>query len=349
MKRVIVYGLLTLILGAMLAVWAAGTWLLESPDGIRWLLREVSRRTPVKIDARVVTGGIGKTLRMEGVTVRWPHGEAAVQELRLRCRPLWLPFGRLAVQELSLRGVSIQDNEPDSGKPPDLAWPLLTGTPEWLDAWIDHLQVDGLRYRRLETPPVTMTSISAALNWRHAVLTATNLDIITPEGRATGAVTAGFEHPTLTAALAVTPARPVSDYSRFDLRARLLPGRAPEQLAGKVSLTALRGSRKSLELAGDVGMTRNSFNLRGLELTRTGATGHDPGGRDRPPYRHRAPVPPGPPGGRPRPLGGNRHGHRPLGRPLRGGDRRPLHRTVRPGQQGGDVADGTTQRDLLGG
>jgi translocation and assembly module TamB len=268
MKRIIVYGLLTLILGSVLAVWAAGTWLLESPDGFRWLLREVSRRTTVKIDARYVTGGIGKTLRMEGVTVRWPHGEAEVQELRLRCRPLWLPFGKLAVQELSLRGVSIQDNEPDSGKPPDLTWPQLPGTPDWLDAWIDRLQVDGLSYRRLETPPVTVTGISAALTWRHAVLTATNLTVTTPEGRATGAVTAGFEHPALTAALSVIPAKPVSGYSRLDLRARLLRGTAPEQLAGTVSLTALAGPRKSLELAGDVGMTRNAINLRGLEVTR---------------------------------------------------------------------------------
>ena len=273
MKRVIIYGLLTLILGAVLTVWVGGSWLLESPDGIKWLLSEVSRRTPVKIDAHVVTGGIGKTLRMDGVTVRWPLGEVTAEEFRLRCRPLWLPFGRLAIQELSLRGVSLQDNEPDSGKPPELVWPLLTGTPDWLNAWIDQFQVTDLRYRHLANPPVIVTGISAALTWRHAVLTATNLEVLTPEGRVTGAITAGFDHPTLTAALSVIPTKPVSDYSRFDLRTKLLPGLSPEQLAGPVSLTAYRGSQKSLELAGDVGMTRNVFNLRGLNLSRSGRRG----------------------------------------------------------------------------
>ena len=274
MKRIISYGLLSLPLGAVIAVWAAGTWLLESPDGIRWLLREVSRRTTVKIDARAVTGGIGKTLRMDGVTVRWSFGEVAVEELRLRCRPLWLSFGKLAVQELSLRRVRIQDNEPETGKPPDLTWPRLTGVPAWLRAWVDHLQVDGLVYQRLATTPVSITSISAVLDWRQNVIAATNMDISTPEGRVIGAVTAGFDHPTLTAALSVIPNKPVSNYSRFELRTRLLSGRPPEQLAGPVSLTAYRGSKKSLELAGDVGMTRNAFNLRGLNLSRPGRRGN---------------------------------------------------------------------------
>ena len=348
MKRVIVYGLLTLILGTVLAVWAAGTWLLESPDGIRWLLREVSRRTTVKIDARYVTGGIGKTLRMEGVTVRWPHGEAAVQELRLRCRPLWLPFGKLAVQELSLRGVSIQDNEPDSGKPPDLTWPQLTGTPDWLDAWIDRLQVDGLSYRRLETPPVTVTGISAALTWRHAVLTATNLDVTTPGGPRHGG---GYGR--------IRPPRahrgPVGHPGQT--RLRLFPLRSPGQAAPRHRPRAAcrhglpHCTDRPPKVPGTGRQRRNDPERHQSERARghpTGTAGHRPGGRDRPPYRLRAPDPPGPPGGRPRPLAGNRHDHRPHGGPLRGGDRNPLRRTVRPEQHGECVADGPPHRLLLG-
>lgn len=273
MKRLIVYGSLALVLGVIGAVWGAGTWLLESPDGVRWLLRELSRRTPVRIDVRAVAGGIGKTLRLEGVTVHWPQGEATAEELRLRCRPLWLPFGHLAVQELSLRGVRIRDNQADSGKPPDLSWPRLTGVPAWLDAWVDRFQVDGLEYRRLADPPVTVTRVAAALDWRHAALSVTGLEAVVPQGRAAGMMAAGFDRPSLTANLAITPAQPISGYSRFDLRARLLPGRLPEQLAGPLSLTAFSGTRKMLELTGEAGTTRTTVNLRGLELLRTGCRG----------------------------------------------------------------------------
>ncbi len=273
MKRTIVYTLLAMTLGMIGAVWAAGSWLLESPDGIRWLLKELSSRNPVKVEVRAITGGIGETLRMEGVTVRWPNGKAELKELRLRCRPLWLPFGHLAVQELFLRGVRIQDDQPDSGAPPDLTWPRLAASPRWLDAWVDRLQVDDLEYRRLATPPVIITTITALLDWRRDLLSVTNLAVTTPEGRAAGRVTAGFVRPTLTATLSLSPLRPLSGFSRFDLCARLLPGRAPEQLAGKLSLTALQGGKSSLELSGDMGMTQNAFNVRGAELLRSGRRG----------------------------------------------------------------------------
>ena len=272
MSRVIVYGLLILVLGGMAAVWGGGAWLLESPDGVRWLLRRVSTRTAVRIDTRTVTGGIGQTLRLEGVTVRWPLGKVDIDEVRLRCRPLLLPFGHLAVQDLFLRGVRIQDNEPDTGRPPDLTWPRLSA-PGWLDAWIDRLRVEGLTYRRLENPPLAITGISAALDWRHAALSARNLTISLPTGTVTGSAAAGFDRPSLSANLSFTPPQPVAGATRFDLRARLLPGRSPEQLSGTVSFAALSGRRASLELIGDLGVARDSLTLKGLKLTRPGIRG----------------------------------------------------------------------------
>ena len=90
MKRIILYGSLALILGGILAVLSAGSRLLGSPQGVRWLLGELSQRTDVKIHARSITGGMRKGVRMEGVTIRWPLGEATVKEIRLRCQPLLL-------------------------------------------------------------------------------------------------------------------------------------------------------------------------------------------------------------------------------------------------------------------
>ena len=273
MKRFIIYGTLTLILVVVGGVWSVGSWLLESPQGVRWLLGELSRRTPVKIQARTVTGGIGKTLRLEGMTVSWPLGGATLEEFRLRCRPLLLPFGHLAVQELFLRGVRVRDDQPDSGKPPELTWPKLTGVPTWLDAWVDRLQVDDLEYRRLGGAPVKITSFSGAVDWRHDLLTATALELVVLQGRAAGTIAAGFGRPTLLATITATPTGPLSGFSRFDLRARLLSGSLPEQLSGPLSLTAFRGSHTGIELAGDLGVTRNSLNLRNLKITRPGERG----------------------------------------------------------------------------
>ncbi len=278
MKRIILYGSLALILGGILAVLSAGSRLLGSPQGVRWLLGELSQRTDVKIHARSITGGMRKGVRMEGVTIRWPLGEATVKEIRLRCQPLLLPFGQLAVEELSLHGVRIQDNRPDSGKPPELTWPELTGAYTRLNAWIDRLELDDLEYRRPAEPPVAITRFSAAVEWRHFALTATTLELVVPAGQVTGMITAGFGRPTLAANItmtpgAATPVSPAAGFSRFQLRTRLFPGNSPHLLAGPLTLTAFRDSRKVLELTGDILTTRNALNLRGVNLIRTGQRG----------------------------------------------------------------------------
>ncbi len=273
MKRIIVYGSLTLILVAIISVWSAGTWLLGYPGGVRWLLHELSQRTPVTVTARNVSGGIGKQLRVEGVTFRWPHGEATVEELRLSCRPLWLPLGHLAVQELSLRTVRIRDNRPDDGKPPELIWPQLTGIPLWLDAWVDHLQVENLTYQRLTQTPVAITRLFTALDWRHATLTATSLELVIPQGSVSGAITAGFGRPALVASLTATPKVPAAGFSRFDIRTRLLPGKRQEQLAGPLTLTTYKGARQELVLSSNITTARDSLNVTGINLIQTGRRG----------------------------------------------------------------------------
>ena len=273
MKRVIIYGSLLLILGTFAAVWSAGSWLLESPDGVRWLFREISRRTALKVGARSVSGGLGSTLRVEGLILRWPEGEAAAEELRLRCRPLWLSFGHLAIQELTLRGVRIRDDRPASGRPPELVWPRLSGAPAWLNGWVDLLTVAGMEYRRSGEAPLRITRGAATLHWRHAVLTATALELAAPAGRLSGRVTAGFGPPSLSALLTALPATPRSGLSRIDLQTRLCPGRLPGELAGPLSLTAFTGTRRALDLTGELGVLPAAVTLRGMTLTRPGQRG----------------------------------------------------------------------------
>ncbi len=273
MKRILFYGSLILILGGMFALRIAGTWLLDSPEGVRWLFSELSLRTTVKIHARTVSGGMRQTLRMEGVTIRWPLGEATVEKLRLRSTPLRLPLGQLDIEELSLSGVSIRDNRPDNGKPPELTWPLLAGAPAWLNARIHRLQVENLEYRQRGEVPVTISGVSAGVEWRHAVLTTSALELALPAGRATGVITAGFGRPALAADITVIPASPAGDFSRFQLRATLHPSASSRLLAGPLSLTAFRGPRKGAELTGDIATTASTVKLTGLNLTRPGVRG----------------------------------------------------------------------------
>ncbi|WP_298436055.1 translocation/assembly module TamB domain-containing protein [Geobacter sp.] len=273
MKRTVAYGVIALLLALLVAGGAGLRWVTGTPEGARWLLAAVSRLTPLTITAREVAGKAGSDLRLEGMRIAWKDGSMEAGTLRLRWQWLLLLSGEVAVKELALEGVRVQDNTPPSPLPPDLGWPRVGGLAARLDGWVDRLRIERLSYRRLTEPPVTVTRLAASLAWHDRFLTLARAAVDTLGGSAAGSVVAGFERPALRLDLAAVPARPLSGFDRFALRARLLPGRAPEQAAGKVALTATAGRSRHLELTGEAGVTRTSFNLRNLRLSERGRKG----------------------------------------------------------------------------
>lgn len=273
MKRAAKYFLLAVVTAVLLAGTAALAWLCGTPQGAGWLLESVSRHTRLKISARTVEGRLLDHLRLTGVRVSLPLQEAEIEVIELRWQALALLTGKVVVQELALAGVRVRDNTPVSERPPDLAWPRVPERAALLAGWIGRLRVDGLDYRRPDERPVTVTHISSSLTWRNAQLTLEQLSVVSATGRLAGTVAAGFQQPSLRVDLTVTPSRPVAEMDRFSIQARLSPARAPEQLAGSAAVSGAAGSKQRLELAGEVGMTRDSFNLRRLRLAIPGRSG----------------------------------------------------------------------------
>src|SRR6185369_12259956 len=186
---------------------------------------------------------------------------------------LLLLAGTVAVQELVINGVRIQDDAPPDNKQPILLWPRMPRTVRLFDGKIARFRVTSLSYRLLHEQPARVTSIDTSVSWQDGLLTISNLEAASPSGRISGSISAGFDRPSLTAELAIVPAHPVAEMDRFSLRLRRSSGMAHEQIAGMVTFSGSAGSRKVLELSGDVGMAREAFNLRRLHLTRPGQRG----------------------------------------------------------------------------
>jgi translocation and assembly module TamB len=272
-KRATKYLLGAALLAAVGALVGAVAWLAGTTAGARWLLDTVSRHSQVKIVVRQVEGRILDHLRVAGVRVVAPQQEVEIDSLELRWQPFILLTGRVAVNELALQGVRVRDNTPASGKPPELAWPGRSGLPAQVDGRIEVLRVDGLTYRHLDEKPVIVTKIAASFAWSDQLISLVGLDVVAPVGRVTGNMAAGFRAPSLRLDLAVTPAQPVAGMNQISFQARLRSARTPEQLAGSVTVSGTAGAKKLLELAGEVGMTHDSFNLRQLRLTGPGLRG----------------------------------------------------------------------------
>lgn len=266
-------------LGAAVAIALAGVaigvvvWVVATTHGTRWLLASVTPLSGIGFSAQKIEGRIIDHLLLTEVRVSLAHQKLELGSLELRWKPLLLLAGTVAVQELTLNGVRIQDDAPPDNKPPVLAWPRVPESAQLFDGKIARLRVTNLSYRHLQEQPVRVTSFAGSVTWQDNLLSISDLKAVAPFGQINGTFSAGFKQPFLTADLAIAPAQPLAEMDRFSLQARRSSATGPEQIAGAITIAGSAGTRKLLELSGDVGMAHNAFNVRRLRLTRPGRRG----------------------------------------------------------------------------
>ncbi|NVN91528.1 MAG: hypothetical protein HXX11_13135, partial [Desulfuromonadales bacterium] len=248
-------------------------WVVSTPQGARWLLASVATLSGGRFSALKVQGKMREHLLLSGVRVDLGQQKLELDSLELRWKPLLLLTGTIAVQDLLITGARIQDDAPLDTKPPDLNWPRASQPVRLLDGRILRLRVTNLSYRHLREQPLLLTSLAGSVTWQNGMLSIADLSADSPSGRIHGMVAAGFTHPTLTTDLALSLAQPLAEMDRFTVLARKSRNSGTEQFAGMITVAGSAGTRKLLELSGEVGLTRNSFNLRRLRLTRPGQKG----------------------------------------------------------------------------
>jgi translocation and assembly module TamB len=261
------------LLALLLLAGAGLYWLVGTTGGARFALTRLPRPGGIRITVRTVEGRLLDRLRLSGVRLEESKLSAEVDRLDLSWQPHALVNWELAVRELAASGVRIQDDRPPSGAEPNLSWPRLSTLAQRLSAQVSSLKVTNLSYRHLKDPPLTLTGLSAALVYRDGLLTLSQLVASAPQGRLSGELVAGLAHPALRIDLVLVPEKPVGGVDLFSLQARLSAGKDPEILAGTLAAAGRSGGAQRLELTGELGMTRNSFRLRDLNLQRPGKPG----------------------------------------------------------------------------
>ena len=272
MKRVALY-IGWAAIGMLLLFLAGSFWLLDTTAGARFAVGALPALAGVRVSVQGVEGRLLDRLQLTGLRVSRPKLEARVERLEISWEPRQLLHGDLVVHELAITGVSVQDDQPPSGKPPQLSWPRVSGAARRLGARIDRFRLQGLSYRRLQAPPLVVTQATAGIDYRRGLLTLSQFRLLSPGGRLSGEIVAGLSYPRLSIDLAAVPAAPVQDMDYFSLQARLLPGRGPEQLSGGIALAGRSGGAQRLELSGRLGMSGDVLSLRGLHLDRPGRRG----------------------------------------------------------------------------
>lgn len=274
MKRLRGHGLGAAVALALAgAAMACAVWAVATTSGTRWLLSTIPPLAGISFSAQKIEGRIIDQLQLTHVRLGLGLQKIELDGFRLSWKPLLLLAGTVAVQELTIDGVRIQDSTPPDNKPPNLAWPRVTRRAQLFDGRIARLTVTNLDYRRLQEQPLRVTSCTASVTWQDDILSVNDLAALSPAGRISGTVAAGFNQPSLTADLAITPTHPVAKMDTFSLQVRRGSGRGPERFVGLIAIAGSSGTHKLAELSGEVGMARSAFNLRQLRLSRPGRKG----------------------------------------------------------------------------
>jgi autotransporter translocation and assembly factor TamB len=274
MKRLTRQILAVTLLLALTGLTMAGVrWVMATTQGARWLLTTVSAASGIRLSVQGIEGTLANRLTLSKLRLDLAQQTLESDRLELRWNPLSLLTGSVAVQELTLNGLRMQDNAPCDNRPPELTWPKAPRFFRLFEGTISSLKVTGISYRSLQESPLLLKSVTGTLAWQDSRLSIKDLTVVSADGQLTGSVSAGFGQPSFTADLLIALPQPVGEMDRFSVQVRPGNGKNAEPLTGTVTLGGAAGTRKLLELSGDVGMARDAFHLRRLRLTRPGQKG----------------------------------------------------------------------------
>jgi translocation and assembly module TamB len=263
-KRAIIgYAVLSLFVAAIVVI----AWLVCTPSGSRLVVTTLFRWMPVTVEAERVTGQLSNELTLEGVRASWPNGEARISTLRVRLQPLSLLTGSVSMDEISVRHVSIVDDSPDSGPPYDLEWPRAPRLLAAVRGRIGLFRIEDATYRKSGKAPLTIQEGRGEVIWsRGSTLTLKDFLLRLPDAQAEGSVEAGFLFPSLHANLSIRLDKAVAKCDALSLTADLASGKDPEQVSGKILLSASSGTNVQARLQGEIGLTRKALRFRNLQL-----------------------------------------------------------------------------------
>lgn len=275
-KRLLLATLTALLLLAA-ALMAGGWWLLSTPQGARWLLAELSRRSAVTVEVRQIEGRLLDRVRLVGVQVHWSKGEARFEDFELRWRPASLLRGHLEVDALTLAGGKITweaspTGKKEGGEGAAFVWPRLAGWPLRLRASIAALQIERIELQPSAGKVQRLERLTGRLDWRDGIFSFAELDASAAGYRLQGQAAAGLGRPLLRLDLRLGLPAAAAGIDGLTLKAELVPD-ADGGFAGPLVLQGSSGAETHLRLETELALSGDTLHLRHFELTQPGRRG----------------------------------------------------------------------------
>ncbi len=249
------------------------SWLMGTTEGARWVLKAIFRYTPVKIEAKEISGQIVRALEMKGLRMSWPTGEIKAKDFRIRWQPLYLLLGKVSFETFDMEGIEIEEYSPESKTSPGLQWPRAPGLFYWVHGEIKNVHIRELSYRRQQHELLKVERIVGRLHWTYGLLTMEKLDFETFLGTARGTVEIGLIRPGLYLDLQFSPVQRIGGVEHLRIHSRLLPAKDPDEVAGSVMLEGRSGLVPQFLIEAGMVVSKNTVTFRDLIFSRHGRPG----------------------------------------------------------------------------
>jgi autotransporter translocation and assembly factor TamB len=274
-KRIPKYFLIALLVLVLIsaAIISVVVWALNAPEGTRVLMKTISVFSPVRIDAREISGRLGDELNIRGLRVRWLQGELLADFFHLRWEAAELLSRRVVIREISLDAVQIKDGRPDTGKTSFPGWPQ---PPFWiskLQGQLDSFRMNNMLYQRGQEDPVRVNNLSTILFWDGESLRARRFSLDSSRGHAEGSMEMGFAHPRLSLNLQTTLAKEFAGSDSIAANLSLQPVENQEKAKGSFLISGQKKGQERLHCEGDLGLTRAALGFQNLRLFQPGRRG----------------------------------------------------------------------------
>ena len=275
MKRYVFYIAGSLALLIFTALVLGFYWVMATPRGSEWLVRNLVKRAPENVAVQSVEGRLTGDMVLSGIKLYWDGGEVAIGRLGWRWRATGLLHRNVRIRSLSLEDVTlVTQPRPDEPETPlDFSWPELPGWLDKLHVSLDEVRVQRLTWKQPEAEPFYVEGVATKARWTGRKLRIPWLTALCDAGTLTARMEADWRRQRLQLqAAALLKTSPGSDIPLV-LAGSSQPAQQPKSLAGNLHVQAHAPMAGGWQLATPYVLSPTDVSLNDLALKSLSGSG----------------------------------------------------------------------------
>ena len=260
----------TIIITCLLLAMILGTanWVLYSPAGTAWLLRELPDWTDTEFTIGQIEGTLGKTLQLKNIELHQKELQLSLDHFSIQNQLTGFFPPVLEIKQLHAENLQIKSSEQQNSPPISFNWPKLPWLLDLLQINLNNISLQNISWQQQNQPPLQIELFHGDLHWQNGSLQSKNFRLQSGILRANGSFNCGLKQPALKVDLQIKTVDSTSVWKTLRLQADLGEGSGQQILHGSIELdfTVAEGDR--LTAVSELELTSKQLRLRQLKLQR---------------------------------------------------------------------------------